>query len=129
MENFDRDFLRRALYMMIGWDCGRYCLCTFRGESAEKADIHWKISAIIASLIWGDNTRMVMREDGLSTRVMGRSAIHEYLTDNLTDNMDQVLGMPIGTYRNGDWFDSTLWGGRMFNWIWDHLDDMLNLEH
>lgn len=129
MENFDRDFLRRALYMMIGWYCGRYCLCTFRGESAEKADIHWRISAIIASLIWGDNTRMVLKEDGLSARAMGKSDIHEYLTNNLTDNMDQVLGMPVGAYRNGDWFDGALWGDKMFNWIWNHWDEILKLKH
>lgn len=122
----DRELLRRALYLMITFDCHRYCLCTFRGESAEKGDIHWAMSAKIASLIWGrgSDSNYVMR--GLYDGVFGRSAIHEYLTQ-MTDYMDEVLGMPIGEYKNNEYFDSKKWGDKMFNWIWEHFDEMCNL--
>ena len=119
----DRDYIRRALYMMIAWDCGRYCLVTYRGESAEKGDIHWRISSRIASLIWGDKTHYVLKLD--NEAVYGRCDIHKFLADGLTDRMDEVLGMPIG--GNG-YFHADDWGDKMFNWIWDHWDEMKSLE-
>lgn len=120
----DREYLRRALYMMLAFNCHRYCLCTFRGESAEKADIHWEMSAKIASLIWGNCCDYVLRmpQEG----VFGRCDIHEFLTP-MTDNMDTELGMPIGEYKNNEYFDSTKWGNKMFEWIWNHWDEMCNL--
>ena len=124
----DRDFFRKALYMMIAWDCGRYCLCTYRGESAEKADIHWRISGIIASLIWGDLNRMALKCDWLCSYAEGKCAIHKYLTDELTDNMDKVLGMPLMDPNDMGFFDGNLWGDRMFDWIWNHWDEMCSLN-
>jgi len=120
----DREYLRRALYMMLAFDCHRYCLCTFRGESAEKGDIHWAMSAKIASLIWGNSCDYVLR--GCYDGVFGRSAIHRFLTP-MTDNMDEVLGMPIGEYKNNEHFDSDKWGNKMFEWIWEHWDEMCKL--
>ena len=124
----DRDYLKRALSMMILWKCGRYCLCTYRCESAEKADIHWDISAIIASLIWGDKTDIVTRMNCAYDGMQGKTEIHEYLADNLTDNMDVVIGMPIGEYQNNNYFDSKKYGAKMFDWIWEHFDEMCKLE-
>ena len=122
------NYLQKALYMMIAWDCGRYCICTYRGESAEKGDIHWRISGIIASLIWGDMNSMALKCDWLTAYAKGKCAIHKYLTDELTDNMDKVLGMPIGDFHDTGYFDCSLWGERMFYWIWNHWDEMRSLN-
>ena len=109
--------------MMISDNCSRYCLFTFRGESANKGDEHWEISKKIASLIWGNNCRWILTGN---EHAFGECCIHDYLS-SMTDSMDTVLGMPIGSFRSNDYFDSNAWGDKMFNWIWDHWDEMCKL--
>lgn len=116
---------RYALWMMINRDCCRYCLCTSRGESAEKADIHWRICRILAAFITCKGGDLLMR--GVENSVFGMSEVHKYLTDEITDRMDEVIGLPILEYRSPEYVDANLYGKKFFDWICEHFDEMCEL--
>lgn len=114
-----------ALKMMLYWHCCRYCLCTARGESAEKADIHWTICRILAAFITCTGGEYLMR--GCDDTVRGMSEIHSYLTRGITDSMDEVIGLPILEYRSPEYVDAKLYGMRFFEWICEHFEEMCKL--
>jgi len=119
---------KHMLWMMLGWQCARYCLVNARNDDGcEKGDIHWYISKVIAAVIneqYSFSGGQLLLRGLVDTSIYGMSEIHTYLAHNLTDCLDTVIGLPLNVEG---YFDSAEYGEKMFNWICDHFEEMIKL--
>lgn len=111
-------------YMLLAFPCTRYCMDTTRG--GDKGEEHWKISRILACIANELKPDGQFTSRGCDDIVKGTVEIHDYLTHNITDNMDKVIGLPL-SQGIGEYIDYSIYGERFLNWIYNHWHEIMTV--
>ena len=79
-----------ALWEMLNFPIHRYLMCCSMGreDGSERADMHLKMSEILAKFVLCTHLDDFHVGDE-------KFAIHDFLADILTDRMDEVIAFPI----------------------------------
>lgn len=112
------------LHYLLDFHCIRYMMCNAKGreDGAEKADVHLAISTALCNFILCEGTPR--NEDTYNVNECVH-AVHDYLADILTDNMDQVIGYPVFQQMYADDFE--LYAGKFFDVILNHISEINDL--
>lgn len=112
LKNREKYLLKKLLM----YDINRYIMVNSHGrlDGFEKAQHHIKISEILTDFIlYGFDDFKQYREYLL---------VHDYLADNLTSKMDEVIGFPIDRKLYGE--DITKYSERFFDKLIDMIPDL-----
>lgn len=115
-----------ALWMMTNYDIHRYVMCIVRGE-VERSMRHWHMSAVIAAFIDCEDGEYVLRN--LESNTMSKCAVHEWLAENLTDFLDEKIGLPLSdedpiTHKT-KYIDYGLFTFRFFRYIIQNFSSLI----
>lgn len=113
---------KHLLWMILNSSIHRYILVNMPGrEYDQRADLHIFISKVLCHYILEDGgiwTLMGLEDE----HPRGYFEVHDWIADNITDNMDKTIGFVIGReMTHGELKECTK---RFFDLLCDHIDEI-----